>query len=68
VAVESGRIAVPRGWRNLDFLKPPVFRVGEGIGIVPPVPVGKLPSRSELYDEIFEPRAGATAEGDPGAP
>jgi hypothetical protein len=31
-------------------------------------PVGKLPSRSELYDEIFEPRAGATAEGDPGAP
>jgi hypothetical protein len=27
-------------------------------------PVGQLPSRSELYDEIFAPRAGATAEGE----
>lgn len=26
-------------------------------------PVGRLPSRSDLYDEIFEPRAGAIAEG-----
>jgi hypothetical protein len=26
-------------------------------------PVGRLPSRSELYDEIFEPRAGTIAEG-----
>jgi hypothetical protein len=26
-------------------------------------PVGRLPSRSELYDEIFAPRAGALAEG-----
>jgi len=27
-------------------------------------PVGRLPSRSELYDEIFAPRAGASAEAD----
>lgn len=26
-------------------------------------PVGALPSRSELYDEIFEPRKGAVGEG-----
>ena len=36
VAVEGGRIAVPRGWRNLDSLKPPLYRQGDGIGMVPP--------------------------------
>lgn len=30
--------------------------------------VGKLPSRSELYDEVFELRAGEGAAGDTGSP
>jgi hypothetical protein len=37
VAVENGRIAIPRGWRAMDFLKPPVYRVGDGMGTVPVV-------------------------------
>lgn len=31
-------------------------------------PVGSLPSRSELYDEIFEPRKAAGAEVDAEVP
>jgi hypothetical protein len=36
VLVGSGRIAVPRGWRKFDKIKPnmPLYRQGDGLGVL----------------------------------
>lgn len=48
VQIDAARIAVPRGWRSLDVIKPPVFRVGDGMGMLPPTDETGSPLQSGM--------------------
>ncbi|MGH9814142.1 MAG: hypothetical protein ACRD4T_13500 [Candidatus Acidiferrales bacterium] len=54
VAVGPGRLAVPRGWRSIDRIKPtmPVYRQGDGLG-VPALDETQAPLQIGLAVEMF---------------
>jgi hypothetical protein len=65
VPIGTARIAVPRGWRSMDKIKPtmPVYRQGDGIGVPAldetkaPLQIGmtieKFPGKRESVKEIM---------------